>query len=240
MVAYFKRRSVQVTLVFLVLIAVFSYTVLVTEKNYVLLSFLILTLVLLLFISRFESRQVSSKEMVFLAVLIAVVSASRLPFVLIPNVQPVTFFVIICGIAFGAESGFLVGASVALISNLVLGQGTWTPWQMLAWGLIGFAAGLLRNTPLLQKRSLLIGFGFVVAFLYGWLLNLHYTLIYVRPLTGQAIWTANLASATFDLMHALGNAFFLAVFATAFLKLIRRFQLKYGLVLPDDEGKSGP
>lgn len=65
MVAYFNRRSVQVTLVFLVLIAVFSYTVFVTEKNYVLLSFIILTLVLLLFISRFESRRVSSKEMVF-------------------------------------------------------------------------------------------------------------------------------------------------------------------------------
>lgn len=239
MVTYFKRHSVQVTLFFLVLIALFSYTVLVTEKNYVLLSFVLLTLVLLLFISRFENRRVSSKEMVFLAVLIAVASASRLPFVLIPNVQPVTFFVIICGIAFGAESGFLVGASIALISNLVLGQGTWTPWQMLAWGLIGFTAGVLRKTPFMRKKVFLITFGVVSAFLYGWLLNLHYTLIYVRPLTWQAIWTANLASATFDVMHALGNAFFLALFTTAFLKIIRRFQLKYGLVLPQDEGRRG-
>ncbi len=46
-----------------------------------------------------------------------------------------------------ARPGFVVGAVAALASNLVFGQGPWTPWQMVAWGLCGLiGAGLGRAT----------------------------------------------------------------------------------------------
>ena len=56
---------------------------------------------------------------------------------------------IIAGVAFGGEAGFLVGAIVGLVSNMFLGQGPWTPWQMFSFGIIGFLAGVLFRKGLL-------------------------------------------------------------------------------------------
>ena len=58
-------------------------------------------------------------------------------FAAIPDVKPITAMVLVTGIAFGAGPGFAVGAISALVSNVLLGQGPWTPWQMLGWGLVG-------------------------------------------------------------------------------------------------------
>ena len=91
-----------------------------------LLSFILLTVIFLLFIVRFEKRKVDGREMVLLAVLSAVAAVCRVPFASIPSVQPTTFVVMMSGYVFGPESGFLVGATAALVSNLFLGQGPWT------------------------------------------------------------------------------------------------------------------
>src|SRR5690606_16114673 len=91
-----------------------------------------------------------AREMVILAMLAAIAAVSRVPFAGIPSVQPTSFVIIVTGLVFGAESGFLVGAVTAIVSNIFLGQGPWTPWQMFAWGLMGMSAGLLRNTWLMS------------------------------------------------------------------------------------------
>ena len=54
-----------------------------------------------------------------------------------------TFIVLVSGVALGPAPGFVVGATTAVVSNLFFGQGPWTPWQMLAWGLVGVVGGLM-------------------------------------------------------------------------------------------------
>ncbi|MDX6400532.1 MAG: energy-coupling factor transport system substrate-specific component, partial [Gaiellaceae bacterium] len=96
-----------------------------------------------------EGRPDSAKEVALIATLAAAAAAGRVLFAAIPGVQPVTVITVVAGAALGARSGFAVGAIAAFVSNFFLGQGVWTPWQMLAWGACGvagaLAAGLIRR-----------------------------------------------------------------------------------------------
>lgn len=181
------------------------------------------------FIIRFERRKVAGRELVMLAVLGAIAAVSRVPFASIPSVQPTTFVIIVTGIAFGAESGFVVGALAALVSNLFLGQGPWTPWQMYAWGMIGLSAGLLRNTWMMKRSYGRIMFGFMTGILFGWVMNLWYFVSLGEQVELATIMTYYGASFYFDLAHGLSNVFFLLIFASSWIKILQRFRKKYGL-----------
>ena len=102
---------------------------------------LMVVLVILAFFFEFESAAMGAKEIALVAMLGTISAAVRIPFAAIPNVQPCTFIIICSGYIFGPLAGFMVGAVTALVSNLFLGQGPWTPYQMLAWGLAGSLCG---------------------------------------------------------------------------------------------------
>lgn len=92
------------------------------------------------------------EKVVVIAVMIAMTVASRMLFAFSPGFKPVSAMVIICGMAFGRESGFLCGSLSAVASNFFFGQGPWTPFQMLAWGMIGWISGILNQRKWLEKQ----------------------------------------------------------------------------------------
>src|SRR6266536_4929959 len=92
----------------------------------------------------------ASKTLALVATLAAAAAGGRILFAAIPGVQPVTVIAVAAGVALGARAGFGVGALAALASNFFLGQGPWTPWQMLGWGACGLAGAWLA--PLLRHR----------------------------------------------------------------------------------------
>jgi energy-coupling factor transport system substrate-specific component len=63
---------------------------------------------------------------------------SRAIFIWLPHFKPMTAIIIITGIAFGTESGFLAGTISEFVSNFIFGQGPWTQWQMFALGIADF------------------------------------------------------------------------------------------------------
>jgi energy-coupling factor transport system substrate-specific component len=205
-------------------------TPLITEQHYLLVSLLFMTFTFLPFMIRFEHRKVAGRELVMLAVLAAIAAVSRVPFASIPSVQPTTFVIIVTGIAFGAESGFVVGALAALVSNLFLGQGPWTPWQMYAWGMIGLSAGFLRHTWFMKRSFGRIIFGFITGILFGWVMNLWYFVSLGEHVQLAEIIAYYGASIYFDLAHALSNVLFLSIFANSWVKILQRFRKKYGLL----------
>lgn len=205
-------------------------TPLLADKYFLPFSIIIMLLSFVPFIIRFERRKVAGRELVLLAVLAAIAAVSRVPFASIPSVQPTTFVIIVAALAFGAESGFVVGALAALVSNLFLGQGPWTPWQMYAWGMIGLSAGLLRNTWMMKHKVGKVIFGFITGILFGWVMNLWYFVSLDESITITAIIARYSASLYFDLAHAFSNVFFLLIFADSWLKILQRFRKKYGLL----------
>ena len=120
-----------------------------------LLGFLFLLASSLPFFLVFEKKRPQAREMVPIAVMAALAVTGRAVFsaVPLPNFKPCSAVVIITALSFGPEAGFLTGALTAFISNFIFGQGPWTPWQMFAWGLIGFLAGILKNAGAFRGRK---------------------------------------------------------------------------------------
>ena len=73
-----------------------------------------------------------------IALLCALAIAGRVAFFFLPQIKPIAAVVILAGVSFGGEVGFVTGALSAFVSNFYFGQGSWTPFQMVALGLVGF------------------------------------------------------------------------------------------------------
>ena len=127
----------------------------------------------------------------------------------------------------GGEAGFLTGALSAVISNFYFGQGPWTPFQMLSWGLIGLLAGLLA-TPLKKSRVLLSLYGIFAGVAYSFLMDI-WTVLWYNGSFNPALYAAALATAIpYTVMYAASNVIFLNMLAKAFGEKLYRIKIKYG------------
>lgn len=219
-----QKLIISSVAVFAVLVAT-AY--LLQTKAYMLVSFIVLAIIVVPFFARFEKRKVNSKEIVLLAILAAIAAVSRVPFAALPSVQPTSFVIIMAGIAFGAEAGFIVGAVSAIVSNFFLGQGPWTPWQMFAWGMMGMTAGLFKDYIWMKSKVGLSIFGFVWGYLFGWIMNIWFMLSNVDSWSISYFVTTYAASFYFDLAHGVANVLFIVLFSVGWLKVLQRFKLKY-------------
>jgi uncharacterized membrane protein len=140
--------------------------------------------------------------------------------------------VIIAGVALGGEAGFFVGALTGFVSNFFLGQGPWTPWQMFAFGVIGFLAGILFSKGLLRRgRIPLALFGGLAAFvIYGGIMNPSFVMIYQGTLTKPMLLAAYLQGIPFDLVHAAATVAFMLIISQPMLEKLDRIKAKYGLM----------
>ena len=163
----------------------------------------------------------SAKEVTVIATLAAAAAAGRVLMAPVPDVQPVTVIVVATGVALGARAGIGVGASAAFVSNFFLGQGLWTPWQMLAWGGCG-AVGALA-APLLRRR---IPFAIVcclLGFAFGFVLDV-WNWYGFYPHTWSSFIARQATGLPFDVAHATGNL----VLALAAGPELRRLLERYG------------
>lgn len=230
------RTRIAVLIAVAVFLLGMGYLSIVSDEQYMLISAAFIIAAMLPFFVRFELRALQARELVLLAVLVSLAAVSRVPFAALPSVQPTSFVIIVSALVFGAESGFLIGAFAALVSNMFLGQGPWTPWQMFAWGMMGWTAGLLNKRGLLAgRRWALLAFGLVWGFVFGWIMNFWTVTGFIASRDWASIGVMYAASFYFDLAHALANVFFLGIFTGMWMKLLLRFQRKYGL-LEDHEG----
>jgi energy-coupling factor transport system substrate-specific component len=167
-----------------------------------------------------EGGPSGAKDLTLVASLAGLAAAGRVLFAPVPGVQPVTVIVAAAGVALGPRRGFAVGALAALASNMVLGQGPHTAWQMLAWGGCGVLAGLARR--LLEGRWAFTAFVFGLGFAYGTLMDFWVWYAFY-PHTGDALLVRLGAGAPFNLSHAIGNV----VLAVAVGPELRRVLSRY-------------
>ena len=122
-------------------------------RKYLLCSLIVVMAAMLPFFMMFEGRKPKAREIMVISVLAAIGVAGRAAFFMVPSFKPVAAIVILTGISFGGEAGFLVGSLTMLISNMFMGQGPWTPWQMFAFGMIGFLAGILYQKGIFKSQE---------------------------------------------------------------------------------------
>ena len=149
-----------------------------------------------------EGSPDSAKDLTLVATVAGIAAAGRVLFAPVPGVQPVTVIAVAAGVALGPKRGFAVGALAALASNFFLGQGPWTPWQMLAWGLCGLVGGLA--SPLLRGRFTLALACFVLGLGFSSLMDVWQWYSF-WPHTWQAFTVQMARGFPFDMAHAIGN-----------------------------------
>ena len=161
-----------------------------------------------------------SKTLALVATLAAAAAAGRVLFAAVPGVQPVTVVTVAAGAALGARAGFGVGALAALVSNFFLGQGPWTPWQMLAWGGCGIVGAI--GAPLLRRRTVFAGLCFVLGFAFSGLMDLWewysfypHTWAALTVQLGRGFW--------FDVSHAVGNVLIALAVGPELRRLLARY-----------------
>ncbi|EOH86002.1 hypothetical protein UAS_01693 [Enterococcus asini ATCC 700915] len=227
-----RRTKSALVLLVLLVPAVIYFGLRLGNRHYLVISLLLLLLAMLPFFMIFEDRKPQARELIVIAVLVAIGVASRGAFFMLPQFKPVAAIVIISGVAFGGEAGFLVGCMTALVSNIFFSQGPWTPWQMFALGMIGFVAGVFYRLGWLKtNRWSLCTFGFFsIFFIYGLIMNPASLLMYSATLDIKALVAIFISGAPMDLVHALSTAIFLGVLAKPFLEKLSRIKKKYGLI----------
>ena len=144
--------------------------------------------------------------------------------------KPVVAIVILTGVCLGAESGFLVGAMTAFVSNFFFGQGPWTPWLMVALGVIGLLSGLIFSKKEAGRGVLTLYGALVTLLVYGGIMNPASVILSQTQPTLQMFLVAYGAGLPLDLVHAGATAFFLWFLATPMAEKLARIKTKYGLV----------
>ena len=229
-----KRTKVAAALILLCIpMTIFAGVMYLGNQHYGVTALLVLVECMVPFFLVFESRKPKPRELVTIAVLCAIGVAGRSAFFMLPQFKPVMALVIISGVAFGGETGFLVGAVTMLVSNILFTQGPWTPWQMFSMGIIGFLAGILFRKGLLRRsRSSLAAFGaFSAVFIYGGIMNPASALMYSSAsLNWNVIMAYYVSGLPMDLVHAAATVIFLLLAAEPMLEKLERIKVKYGLV----------
>lgn len=228
------KRTVLASFLILIMIPFTIYigTQFFGNRKYYFISLLIILETIMPFCMVFESRKPEARELILVSVLCAIAVAGRAAFFMLPQFKPVVALVIIAGVCFGGETGFLVGAVTGFVSNFFLGQGPWTPWQMFAFGVIGFLSGILFKKGFLRKtRASLSIFGFFVTFLiYGGIMNPASVIMWQTNINKEMIASAYIFGLPFDVIHSLSTAFFLWFISAPMIDKLERIKVKYGLV----------
>ena len=182
----------------------------------------------------FERKESKAGELAVVAVLIALSALGRFLFAWLPGFKPVAAIVVIAGIWLGKEPGFVVGSLSALVSNFYFGQGPWTPFQMFAWGFIGFLAGILRK-PLRKNLVFLAIYGAIAGLLYSLLMDV-WTVLWADGTFNPGRYFAVVAtSAVVMIEYAVSNVIFLLILARPIGRKLERIRTKYGLFLEKGE-----
>ena len=227
-----KKSNFMILIVFLALLPITLYVGMhISGRGYYIIGTAIIVELMLPFFMRFEGRKVEARELVVVAVLCALAVGGRVV-IPVPNFKAAFAIIIISGISFGPETGYMVGAITALVSNFFYGQGPYTPWQMMAYGAGGMLTGFIFLNKRMRKESwllALVGFVIVVAWI-GPLLDSSQVFL-MMPEVNKITFAAALVSGfPINVSQGICTAFILYFFGNPLLDKLERIKLKYGIM----------
>ena len=221
-----KLREILKVMIPFILIPCAAVTgvLLFDEQKHVYVSLTVAVFSLLLFFAGFEKKQTGTRRMVIVAIMTSLSVLGRF----IPFFKPITALTVITAMYLGSESGFLTGSLSALLSNIYFGQGPWTAFQMLAWGLIGWVAGA-ASEKLKKSRILLLAYGVISGIVFSLIMDI-WTVLWYNSGFDPAMYLASVITAIpHTILYAVSNYIFLFLLAKPFGEKLDRISIKYGL-----------
>lgn len=176
----------------------------------------------------YERSRPPSQIVALVAVLAALAVAGRIVLAPIPNVVATTDIVLFSGYALGPAPGFAVGALGGLVSNFWLGQGVWTPWQMVGWGMTGVAGGVLwKVTRGNANRWTLAAACGAAGLVFGLWMNFQTMVSFGGEMSLERYLALEARAVPFDMAHIIGNIVFALAAGPAMVAALRRFRERF-------------
>lgn len=217
------RRILRIGIPFIIIpVVAIAGIAIFREKAYLLISMIVAALSVALFIAGFEKKQTGARRMIIVAVMTALCIVGRF----IPFFKPIAALTVITGVYLGGEAGFLVGALSAFLSNFYFGQGPWTAFQMLAWGLIGLFAGYLCKV-LKKSRVALVLYGVLSGVAYSLIMDVWTVLWYSDTFSPTLYLSAIITALPHTILYAVSNLLFIWIAAKPFGEKLERVKIKY-------------
>ena len=232
-----KKSNIAALTVFLLLIPLTLFLgIKLPGRSYYITGTLIIAELMIPFFMAFEGRKPQARELVVIAVMCALAIAGRVV-IPIPNFKAAFAIIMLSGIAFGPEAGFMVGAMTAFASNFFYGQGPFTPWQMFGYGAGGMLAGFcFRPGWLPRKNWVMAAFGFVTVLLWvGPLLDCSHIFLVLPQITWPAVIATFVSGFYVNIGQAICTASIMFLLGSALLEKLDRVKLKYGM-MEDENG----
>lgn len=230
-----KSNIVTLIIFFLLIPATLFLGTKIPGRSYYITSTLMILELMVPFFMAFEGRKPQARELVVIAVMcaIAIVARTAIP---IPHFKAIFAVIMLSGIAFGPEAGFMVGAISAFASNFFYGQGAYTPWQMMAYGAGGMLAGFcFAKGRLPQKPWIMALFGFFATILWvGPLLDCSHIFLMLSAINRDSILAALLSGFPVNLSQAICTVLIMLLFGRALLDKLDRVKTKYGMMEDED------
>lgn len=231
-----KKSNIVTLLIFFLLIpATLFLGTKIPGRSYYITSTLMILELMVPFFMAFEGRKPQARELVVIAVMcaIAIVARTAIP---IPHFKAIFAVIMLSGIAFGPEAGFMVGAISAFASNFFYGQGAYTPWQMMAYGAGGMLAGFLfAKGRLPQKPWVMAVFGFFATILWvGPLLDCSHIFLMLSVINRDSVLAALISGFPVNLSQAICTVLIMLLFGRALLDKLDRVKTKYGMMEDED------
>lgn len=225
-----KSLSTAILLIIIPLILVISWHM--GDRKYYLCSIILIICAIGAFWLSFEQKSPKTREIVMVAVMCAIAVASRTVFIMLPQFKPMAAIVMICGMALGARAGFVTGTISVFVSNFIFGHGPWTLWQMFAFGLAGFIAGVLYDKGIMKKEkrisTALIG-GAIVMLVVGPILDTCTVFTMSSMINMSSAAAVYLAGIPFNVVHSAATAITMFVLCRTMIEKLERIKLKYGI-----------
>ncbi|MDO5519126.1 MAG: ECF transporter S component [bacterium] len=199
------------------------------DRRYYAVALIISISVCLIYMLSFEEKKISTRRIVLLSIMIALCTLGRFLFLPIPGFKPVTAIVVLTGLYFGSEAGLVTGAMAALVSNMVFGQGPWTPFQMIAWGLIGFVAGGRLLQGFLRSKIGLTIYGIIAGIAYSLIMDVWSTLALDGSFVFARFVVKVSTSLPFMVIYAVSNVVFLLVLRKPMGEKLSRIKRIYNI-----------
>ena len=189
-------------------------------REYYLAAILIIVISIFLFMWSFEKRKPKTREVVVLAVMTGIATLGRVIFFMLPQFKPCVAIIIITGIMLGKQSDFFFG------------QGPWTPWQMFAFGIIGFISAIVfqKRKYLAYNKVVLCVYGFIMTFVvYGLILDTATVFMYTDRPKISSFMSTYAMGIPFNIVHGIATVVFLLLLAKPLFNKLSRMKEKYGM-----------
>lgn len=232
-----KKSNLVTLLVYFLLIPATLYLgAQLPGRSYYITGTLIIIELMIPFFMAFEGRKPQARELVVIAVMCAIAIAGRVA-IPIPNFKATFALIMLAGIAFGPEAGFMVGAITAFASNFFYGQGAYTPWQMFGYGAGGMLAGFaFAKNRLPRKPWVMAVFGFFAVILWvGPLLDCSHIFLMLSDINWASVTATFLSGFYVNVSQAVCTVLVMLLFGKPLLEKLDRIKIKYGM-MEDENG----